>query len=141
MLLTANKTAQFFIQKEYHHVELQGQSLLLVSVGSEEHIPFTVWNGEIHVKRGLFWGALQFFAHPVEGKQQSWLVQGLPWPECKQFARNAVEHYQLWHDQQCGTIAAMAPIESVFANLGRRATPFNLSTGLFTAFNRRHLGS
>ncbi|HFQ4919282.1 TPA: DNA helicase IV [Vibrio vulnificus] len=110
MLLTANKTAQFFIQKEYHHVELQGQSLLLVSVGSEEHIPFTVWNGEIHVKRGLFWGALQFFAHPVEGKQQSWLVQGLPWPECKQFARNAVEHYQQWHDQQCRQLSQYLPI-------------------------------
>ncbi|POF55825.1 DNA helicase IV, partial [Vibrio vulnificus] len=73
-------------------------------------IPFTVWNGEIHVKRGLFWGALQFFAHPVEDKQQSWLVQGLPWPECKQFARNAVEHYQQWHDQQCRQLSQYLPI-------------------------------
>lgn len=83
MLLTANQTAQFFIQNEYHHVELSDNHLLLASVGSEEHIPFTVWNGQVKVQRGLFWGALQFFAHEVDGRQQSWLVQGLPWPECR----------------------------------------------------------
>lgn len=110
MLLTANRTAQFFIQKEYHHVELQRHSLLLASVGSEEHIPFTVWNGEVHVQRGLFWGALQFFAHAKGEQQQSWLVQGLPWPECKQFAREAVAQYQQWHDQQCRQLSQYLPV-------------------------------
>lgn len=42
MQLSANKTAQFFIQNEYHQVELDGPRLLLSSVGSEERIPFTI---------------------------------------------------------------------------------------------------
>ena len=47
MQLSANKTAQFFIQNEYHQVELDGSRLLLSSVGSEERIPFTIWSGKI----------------------------------------------------------------------------------------------
>lgn len=109
MLLTANQTAQFFIQNEYHHVELSDNHLLLASVGSEEHIPFTVWNGQVRVQRGLFWGALQFFAHEVDGRQQSWLVQGLPWPECRLFARQAVNCYQEWHNQQCRQLSQYLP--------------------------------
>ena len=54
MQLSANKTAQFFIQNEYHQVELDGPRLLLSSVGSEERIPFTIWSGKIAIKRGLF---------------------------------------------------------------------------------------
>lgn len=78
MQLTATSKAQFFIQNEYYHVEIKENSVLLSSIGSEEHIPFTVWNGKVNVKRGLFWSSLQFFAHEQDGKQQSWLVQGLP---------------------------------------------------------------
>ncbi|KDN26943.1 DNA helicase IV [Vibrio fortis] len=109
MQLSANKTAQFFIQNEYHQVELDGSRLLLSSVGSEERIPFTIWSGKVAIKRGLFWGSLQFFANTHEGKQRSWLVQGLPWDECRQFARSAVTAYQQWHDTQCEQLAEHVP--------------------------------
>ncbi|WP_261883855.1 DNA helicase IV [Vibrio pelagius] len=109
MQLSANKTAQFFIQNEYHQVELDGSRLLLSSVGSEERIPFTIWSGKVAIKRGLFWGSLQFFANSQEGKQRSWLVQGLPWSECRQFARRAVNAYQQWHDTQCEQLAEHVP--------------------------------
>ena len=109
MQLSANKTAQFFIQNEYHQVELDGSRLLLSSVGSEERIPFTIWSGKVAIKRGLFWGSLQFFANAHEGKQRSWLVQGLPWDECRQFARSAVNAYQQWHDTQCEQLAEHVP--------------------------------
>ncbi len=79
MQLTASNKAQFFIQNEYYQVEIKENSVLLSSVGSEEHIPFTIWNGKVSVKRGLLWSSLQFFAHEQDGKQQSWLVQGLPY--------------------------------------------------------------
>ncbi len=107
--LRANKTAQFFIQNEYHQVELNGQRLLLSSIGSEERIPFTVWNGKVALRRGLFWGSLQFFAHEVDGKQQSWLVQGLPWDMCRKFARTAISAYQHWHDTQCEQLITNLP--------------------------------
>lgn len=109
MQLSANKTAQFFIQNEYHQVELDGPRLLLSSVGSEERIPFTIWSGKIAIKRGLFWGALQFFANQQDGKQRSWLVQGLPWEQCRQFARTSVAAYQKWHDTQCEQLAEHVP--------------------------------
>ncbi|WP_261904513.1 DNA helicase IV [Vibrio fortis] len=109
MQLSANKTAQFFIQNEYHQVELDGSRLLLSSVGSEERIPFTIWSGKVAIKRGLFWGSLQFFANAHEGQQRSWLVQGLPWDECRQFARSAVNAYQQWHDTQCEQLAEHVP--------------------------------
>lgn len=50
MQLTATSKAQFFIQNEYYHVEIKENSVLLSSIGSEEHIPFTVWNGKVNVK-------------------------------------------------------------------------------------------
>lgn len=109
MQLTATSKAQFFIQNEYHHVEIKENSVLLSSIGSEEHIPFTIWNGKVSVKRGLLWSSLQFFAHEHEGKQQSWLVQGLPWPQCRKFALEAVRQYQEWHNTQCRKLAEYLP--------------------------------
>ncbi|OLQ84856.1 DNA helicase IV [Vibrio ponticus] len=109
MQLIANKTAKFFIQNEYHHVSIDNDYLVLCSDTSEERIPFNIWNGNVEIKRGLFWGALQFFAHPEEGKQQSWLVQGLPWLHCRQFARYAIKHYQQWHEQQCTQLVEHLP--------------------------------
>lgn len=109
MQLQANKTAQFFIYNEYNHVELVDETLILSSNASEERIPFHVWNGQIKVQRGVIWGALQFFAHEEEGIQRSWLVQGLPWPECRQFAHVAVATYQQWHNHQCQAMAQYLP--------------------------------
>ncbi|MEX3071053.1 DNA helicase IV [Vibrio alginolyticus] len=109
MQLTATSKAQFFIQNEYYHVEIKENSVLLSSIGSEEHIPFTVWNGKVNVKRGLLWSSLQFFSHEQDGKQQSWLVQGLPWPQCRKFALDAVHQYQHWHNNQCRKLAEYLP--------------------------------
>ncbi|MGY3689157.1 DNA helicase IV [Vibrio coralliilyticus] len=109
MQLIANKTAQYLIQNEYHQVSLESDFLVLSSRGSEERIPFNVWNGKVKLKRGLFWGGLQFFAHPEEGKQQSWLIQGLPWERCRDFARLAVASYQKWHHHQCVQLNKFLP--------------------------------
>lgn len=109
MQLTANKTAQFFIQREYHDVQLDGDQIILSSECSEERIPFNIWNGKVTLKRGLFWGGLQFFAHPENGAQQAWLVQGLPWDRCRDFARFAVAKYQQWHAHQCKQLNIYLP--------------------------------
>ncbi|EGU47788.1 DNA helicase IV [Vibrio ichthyoenteri ATCC 700023] len=109
MQLTANKTAKFFIQNEYHHVSLDNDFIVLSSENSEERIPFNVWSGRVELKRGLIWGGLQFFAHPQDNRQQSWLVQGLPWEKCRQFARHAIKHYQHWHNEQCRQLVEFLP--------------------------------
>jgi len=109
MQLIANKTAQFLIQNEYHQVSLETDFLILNSDRSEERIPFNVWSGKVKLKRGLFWGGLQFFAHPENGKEQSWLVQGLDWNKCREFARFAVASYQKWHQHQCQQLTEYLP--------------------------------
>lgn len=109
MQLTANKTAQFLIQNEYHQVQLESDYLVLSSDTSEERIPFNVWSGKVKLKRGVFWGGLQFFAHPENGVEQSWLVQGLDWQKCRDFARFAVASYQEWHQNQCQQLVEYLP--------------------------------
>ncbi|MEF1172028.1 DNA helicase IV [Vibrio sinaloensis] len=109
MQLIANKTAQFLVQNEYHRVTLESDYLVLASERSEERIPFNVWSGKIKLKRGLFWGGLQFFAHQEEGVEKSWLVQGLDWERCREFARFAVASYQQWHQTQCQQLIEYLP--------------------------------
>ncbi|MGO1296963.1 MAG: DNA helicase IV [Vibrio sp.] len=101
MELRASKTAQFLITNEYYEVVLDKTHIVLSSIKEEEHIPFQIWNGCVRVHHGLFWGTLQFYAHERNGEQQSWLVQGLPWPQCRDWAEQAVATYQAWHQEQC----------------------------------------
>ncbi len=54
-------------------------------------------------------GNVAVFAHPEEGVQRSWLVQGLPWPECRHFAHQLVAHYQAWHNRQCEQLSLYFP--------------------------------
>ncbi len=109
MQLAASKTAQFLTQNEFNHVELDDNVLVVSSHTLEERIPFNVWNGKVAVKRGLLWSGLQFFAHESEGRQQSWLVQGLSLASCRKFAKYAVEAYQVWHEKQCRDLFAVLP--------------------------------
>lgn len=110
MQLSANKTAQFFISNEYHQIELEKDILILSSQQTEERIPFHIWNGCVKLHHGLLWGSLQFFAHEESGVQRSWLVQGLPWPECRDFANYVVNMYQQWHDKQCEQLSQYVPL-------------------------------
>ena len=124
MQLTANKTAKFFIQNEYHHVSLDNDVIVLSSENCEERIPFNIWNGRVELKRGLIWGGLQFFAHPQDNRQQSWLVQGLPWEKCRQFARYAINHYQHWHNEQCRQLVEHLPQWEEQVSVFHRAQSF-----------------
>lgn len=124
MQLTANKTAKFFIQNEYHHVSLDNDFIVLSSESCEERIPFNIWNGRVELKRGLIWGGLQFFAHPQDNRQQSWLVQGLPWEKCRQFARYAINHYQHWHNEQCRQLVEHLPQWEEQVSVFHRAQSF-----------------
>lgn len=109
MELTANSSAQFFLQDEYRQIALQPESLILSSPRVEEKIPFSVWNGQIKIERGLLWGTITIYAHNEENKRVAWQVQGLPWKGCKLFAREALEKYQQWHKQQCSQLYTKLP--------------------------------
>ncbi|MDR9826120.1 DNA helicase IV [Vibrio sp. FNV 38] len=109
MQLSASSTARFFAQNEYQHVALEGTELVISSPLLEERIPFHVWNGNIEVHRGFVWGSLTFYAHPEDGEQLAWCVQGLPWDRCRKFAKQAVFGYQEWHNKQCEQLNICLP--------------------------------
>ncbi|MFM2586877.1 DNA helicase IV [Vibrio sp. TBV020] len=109
MQLTANKTAQFFIQREYNQIEITQGALILNSETRQETIPFNIWSGRVQVKNGLVWGSLLFFAHTDGESEQAWLVQGLPLSKCREFARYAVATYQSWHKNQCVQLLEYLP--------------------------------
>ena len=109
MQLSASRMAQFFIQNEYHQVELKDQCVTLSSTNDEVQIPFAAWNGDITVERGLKWGNLYFHAHQEDDQQLQWLVQGLPWQDCQPFATLAVSEYRDWQRDQNNTLAELLP--------------------------------
>ncbi len=109
MQLTANKTAKYFINDEYCQVELANEKLIVSSSLVEERIPFSVWDGSVQVKRGIIWGELHFFSQPVQGTRTAWVVQGLPWKQCKTFACEATEQYRQWHENQCRKLESFYP--------------------------------
>ncbi len=109
MQLKANKTAKYFINDEYCQVELENEKLVISSAFVEERIPFSVWDGSVNLKRGILWGQLEFFSQPKEEKRYAWLVQGLPWTQCKDFARAALANYKVWHETQCQKLKEFYP--------------------------------
>ncbi|MDC0609443.1 DNA helicase IV [Vibrio sp.] len=109
MLLKASKSAQYFIHDEYHQVELVEKTIVVSSELAEEHIPFLLWDGSVRVRRGICWGELEFYSHTEGDQRISWLVRGLPWQQCEDFARLAVEQYRQWHQEQCEALANYMP--------------------------------
>lgn len=109
MQLTANKTAKYLINDEYCQVELANEKLIVSSSQVEERIPFSVWDGAVHLRRGIIWGELRFYSQPVQGKRTAWVVQGLPWELCKVFACEATEQYRQWHGNQCRKLESFYP--------------------------------
>ena len=94
---------------EYHQVELEDDRIIISSHTTEERIPFSIWNGHIQISRGILWGSIQIFAHINDNVQQSWLVQGLPWPECQQYANQMVAAYQQWYQEQYRKLVGYLP--------------------------------
>ncbi|WP_153448663.1 DNA helicase IV [Vibrio algicola] len=109
MFLSASRMAQFFIQNEYHQVELKDQCVTLSSQLDEIQIPFGAWNGDITVEHGLKWGNLYFHAHVEDDEQLQWLVQGLPWKDCQRFAQYAIHQYRDWQKDQNDSLAELLP--------------------------------
>ncbi|WP_413283246.1 DNA helicase IV [Vibrio sp. MA40-2] len=109
MELKASDYAQFFIQKQYNQVAIEDNYLVISSNDKEERIPFSVWNGEVVIERGLVWGTLTFNSYVTESHFTAWIVQGLPWQNCKQFASQATHLYRQWHNQQCKQLNQCQP--------------------------------
>ncbi|MCL9779859.1 DNA helicase IV [Vibrio sp. S4M6] len=109
MEVCARKSARFLVQNEFHHVRLEENSLILTSNFSDETIPFNMWNGKVMVKKGIIWSELQIFSHIEENVQSVWVVRGLDKNDCRDFAVQAVESYQNWHNHQVEQLNVFLP--------------------------------
>ncbi|QMV16487.1 DNA helicase IV [Vibrio spartinae] len=109
MQLKASNTAKYFMNDEFYQVAIDSEKLIVRSRVAEERIPFAVWDGSVRVRRGIVWGELEFFAHVHDGQRYSWLIRGLPWPQCRKFADQAVAAYRQWHQSQCAQLATYLP--------------------------------
>lgn len=109
MQLSASKTARYFVANEYYDVRAEEQHIILSSSYSEERIPFSVWNGEVKVCRGILWAELHFFAHKEQNQQRIWVVQGLPWPQARHFAEHCISIYQQWFNRRAQVFSQYLP--------------------------------
>ncbi|WCE31445.1 DNA helicase IV [Vibrio sp. SCSIO 43137] len=107
--IKASPSAQFFFQNEYQQIRLESNTLIVSSALKEERIPFAVWSGELNLKRGLLWGAITLYSSEEGGVRNGWRIQGLPWEECREFARNALRQYEEWHLTQCRQLLERKP--------------------------------
>ncbi|WP_299013995.1 DNA helicase IV [uncultured Photobacterium sp.] len=93
MRLTAGWLAQWLVQGDYCSIELGEHCLILDSQTETEEIPFDDWDGAITVHRGVVWGSLEITSADQE---HCWVVHGLPWLQCKQFAGILLDAYRNW---------------------------------------------
>jgi len=93
MRLTASWLAQWLVQGDYCSIALGDNCLILDSQTETKEIPFDDWDGAIAVHRGVIWGSLEITSADQE---YCWMVYGLPWLQCKQFASTLLDAYRNW---------------------------------------------
>lgn len=109
MKLTANRLAQWFVQGAHYSVALDEFSLVFESKTMKETVPFSLWDGQCRLSRGLVWGRLTFVVSPHDAPARSITVYGLPWRNLKGFTQQLTEAYQHWLGKQQSRFAMLEP--------------------------------
>ncbi|MCW8330761.1 DNA helicase IV [Photobacterium sp. SDRW27] len=106
MRLTAGWLAQWLVQGDYCSIALGENCLILDSQSETEEIPFDDWDGAIAVHRGVVWGSLEITS---ADQDYCWIVHGLPWAQCKQFASILLDAYRSWAQGRVEKLDAVLP--------------------------------
>lgn len=115
MRLTAGWLAQWLVQGDYCSIALGDNCLILDSQTETEEISFDDWDGAITVHRGVIWGSMEITSADQE---YCWIVHGLPWAQCKQFASMLLDAYRNW---ACGRVEKL---DSVLPEMLQRIDGF-----------------
>lgn len=97
------------MQDEFSSIKLDEQSLILYSTQGEVHIPFSRWSGSLVIRRGIVWGSLEIIGRVDDAIRDTWVVQGLPWSECKHFALLANDAHTQWREQRKAQLTSFLP--------------------------------
>ncbi|MBV7299270.1 DNA helicase IV [Enterovibrio paralichthyis] len=109
MKLVANRIAQWFVQGAHYSVMLDEHCLVFESKSMKETVPFSIWDGQCRLSRGLLWGRLTFVVSPLDAPARSITIYGLPWRGLKAFTESLTEAYQAWLGKQQGRFKMLEP--------------------------------
>ncbi|OOE87652.1 DNA helicase IV [Salinivibrio sharmensis] len=96
MKLTANRWAQWLVYGDHYSLQLEDDGLLLESRHHRQYIPFSAWDGQLTVSRGLLWGTISLTGYTDEGDPLPFEVFGLPWEHAQQAGQTIYRHYQAY---------------------------------------------
>ncbi|MDF2184289.1 DNA helicase IV [Grimontia hollisae] len=100
MKLSASNLAQWFVQGAHYSIALDEEQLVFESKHMTETVPFSIWDGQCRVSRGLVWGRLTFVVSPADQPARTLTVYGLPWRKVHAYAGKVTEQYQCWLGKQ-----------------------------------------
>ncbi|WP_325892413.1 DNA helicase IV [Grimontia sp. NTOU-MAR1] len=109
MKITASHLAQWFVQGDHYSIALDETQLVFESKQMTQTVPFSIWDGQCRVSRGLVWGRLTFIVSPADQPAQKITVYGLPWNQVYEFAEALSEHYQAWLGKQQNRFMLVEP--------------------------------
>ncbi|WP_269748165.1 UvrD-helicase domain-containing protein [Enterovibrio coralii] len=110
MILSANRLAQWLVQGDRFSVKLDEFNLVFESKHFTETVPFSIWDGQCRISRGLWWGKITFIVSPSDQPAKSITVHGLPWRQLQAFAEHLTESYQAWLSKQQSKFFLVEPV-------------------------------
>ncbi|WP_084781356.1 DNA helicase IV [Salinivibrio sp. SS2] len=109
MKLSANRWAQWLVYGDHYSLQLEDDGLLLESRHHRQYIPFSAWDGQLTVSRGLLWGTISLTGYTDEGNPLPFEVFGLPWHRAQQAGQTIYRSYQAYIARYQKRLAMIRP--------------------------------
>ncbi|SIN89994.1 DNA helicase IV [Salinivibrio sp. ES.052] len=109
MKLTANRWAQWLVYGDHYSLQLEENGLLLESRHHRQYIPFSAWDGELTISRGLLWGTISLTGYTQDGEPRPFDVFGLPWHHAQQAGQTIYRQYQAYITRYQKRLAMIRP--------------------------------
>ncbi|WP_051415840.1 DNA helicase IV [Salinivibrio socompensis] len=109
MKISANRWAQWLVYGDHYSLQLENDGLLLESRHHRQYIPFSAWNGQLTISRGLLWGTISLTGFTEQGEAYPFDVFGLPWHRAKQAGKAIHARYQAYVSRYQKRLALIRP--------------------------------
>lgn len=109
MKLSANRWAQWLVYGDHYSLQLENDGLLLESRHHRQYIPFSAWDGQLTISRGLLWGTISLTGFTEQGDAYPFDVFGLPWRRAKQAGKAIHARYQAYVARYQKQLALIRP--------------------------------
>ncbi len=98
MKLSANPIAKWFVQGSHYSVEVKDHSLIFESDEYREVVPFSLWDGQCTIERGIYWGKIELdvMTSSLSSDKKCISAFGLSWHQLLSFAEHLALAYHTW---------------------------------------------